>query len=110
MKDNDLKLNGFDAGKAEGLLGQRVREARKAVGLTVEQCGYCIDPVDAKSGAGWWRGLESRGGVPDAYEALIVEAVLGVPAMALIFGTATMARARRWALDKLRGYPRPAKR
>jgi hypothetical protein len=111
----DLELHGFDTGHADGF-GQRLREAREAIGLTIEQCGYCVDPIEPAAGAARWRGLEKIKTVegarymPDAYEAVIVEALVGVPITTLLFGPATMGRARRWVLDKLRDYPRPAKR
>jgi transcriptional regulator with XRE-family HTH domain len=82
-------------------IGERIRKARDARGLSIEQCAYAFDPTHANHWYGEWSTWESGGDQPPEDVWPTIEALLGVSATLLIFGGSEIALAKTWVSDRL---------
>lgn len=82
----------------------RLRKAREAKGLTIEQCAHAFEPGCQNYWYGEWHGWENRIDVPSYYYWPTIEALLGASAVSLLFGGSEVATARSWVQERLADY------
>jgi transcriptional regulator with XRE-family HTH domain len=85
-------------------LGERLRKAREARGLSIEQCATALDPTRRnyfwREWSDWEQGLDE----PLQSQWPFIEALLGIPATQLIYGGSELAKAKQWIKQSLEDF------
>jgi transcriptional regulator with XRE-family HTH domain len=87
--------------------GDRIRDAREARGLTIEQCAHAIDERNANFWYAHWDWLEQGGEFDGPLFMQLwptVEALLSVPITMLLYGGSELALAKRQAHQRLQTF------